>query len=411
MLTLALLATAMAPRTECPLCADGTIIESCHSIEWEARILNCEAVESISGTAAGIAVGTYSLLEAKTSTCPPHEGWFVSMESGFSGTPDVDGGAIGDGFLAISGSADGGCGCAFSFVADFAAHTSEPFCFLRSTSSGSVVMNNYALTAVVSSENIGYGVDLQTCSAAVSSSVMLVTNGPLEIETEIHVDSETIFDVAHCEMAGRSSSDLDVPYVGTETVLVVRDAMGTVVDLQRGVLAVGADGSVVLLGAYDDNQFSVQVDSQGNTTVQGGVTLETDLTTAGSYTFEMARLQFGSTLGDYNGDGDVSSVDYDRVVDSLGATFADPEYLAGVDIDLDGIIDQSEVDRASALVLKLIGVCTADVNGDGQLNFFDISMFINYLTNGNPIGDWNQDSLINFIDLAMYLTDFNRGCD
>jgi len=51
--------------------------------------------------------------------------------------------------------------------------------------------------------------------------------------------------------------------------------------------------------------------------------------------------------------------------------------------------------------------CPADLNGDGILNFFDVSAF---LTDFNGGGDYNGDGNTNFFDVSAFLTDYNAGC-
>jgi hypothetical protein len=48
-----------------------------------------------------------------------------------------------------------------------------------------------------------------------------------------------------------------------------------------------------------------------------------------------------------------------------------------------------------------------DFNGDGVLNFFDVSLFIQDWQNG---GDYNGDGQTNFFDVSAFLMDFNAGC-
>jgi hypothetical protein len=53
--------------------------------------------------------------------------------------------------------------------------------------------------------------------------------------------------------------------------------------------------------------------------------------------------------------------------------------------------------------------CTnpADLNGDGVLNFFDVSAFIQEYNNG---GDYNGDGSTNFFDVSQFIQDYNAGC-
>jgi len=50
-----------------------------------------------------------------------------------------------------------------------------------------------------------------------------------------------------------------------------------------------------------------------------------------------------------------------------------------------------------------------DINGDGQLNFFDISAFLAAFSNQDPIADFNNDGEWNFFDISAFLTAFSNG--
>lgn len=62
--------------------------------------------------------------------------------------------------------------------------------------------------------------------------------------------------------------------------------------------------------------------------------------------------------------------------------------------------------------------CRADLfpvaQGDGVLNFFDLSTFLGYFNTQNPIADFFPvaagDGLFNFFDLSTYIAEFNAGC-
>lgn len=54
--------------------------------------------------------------------------------------------------------------------------------------------------------------------------------------------------------------------------------------------------------------------------------------------------------------------------------------------------------------------CAADLNGDGELNFFDISAFLSAFNSGDSIADINSDGAFNFFDVSGYITLFNAGC-
>jgi len=48
--------------------------------------------------------------------------------------------------------------------------------------------------------------------------------------------------------------------------------------------------------------------------------------------------------------------------------------------------------------------CPADLNGDGALDFFDISFFLS-----NTV-DFNDDTVFDFFDISAFLSAFSAGC-
>ena len=56
------------------------------------------------------------------------------------------------------------------------------------------------------------------------------------------------------------------------------------------------------------------------------------------------------------------------------------------------------------------GLCLADCNGDGELNFFDVSEFLSEFIAQEPRADMNDDGAWNFFDVSAYLTAFAAGC-
>ena len=54
--------------------------------------------------------------------------------------------------------------------------------------------------------------------------------------------------------------------------------------------------------------------------------------------------------------------------------------------------------------------CLADLNGDGMLNFFDVSAFLSAFNAMNPIADFTGDGQLNFFDVSTFLSAFNAGC-
>tara|TARA_R110000782_G_scaffold19101_4_gene52005 strand:- start:18636 stop:19913 length:1278 start_codon:yes stop_codon:yes gene_type:complete len=93
----------------------------------------------------------------------------------------------------------------------------------------------------------------------------------------------------------------------------------------------------------------------------------------------------------------------------LSAVLMD-DSLVGLDLNEDSVFGEDRV-RAAAVLTVTLGVCPADVNADGVVNFFDIADFITlYLAMdpaadiAAPFGAWD------FFDVSAYLASFSAGC-
>jgi hypothetical protein len=56
------------------------------------------------------------------------------------------------------------------------------------------------------------------------------------------------------------------------------------------------------------------------------------------------------------------------------------------------------------------GQCTADFNGDGELNFFDVQDFLEAFAAGDASADLTNDGVFDFFDVAAFLDAFSAGC-
>lgn len=74
----------------------------------------------------------------------------------------------------------------------------------------------------------------------------------------------------------------------------------------------------------------------------------------------------------------------------------------------DGSIVEAGVDD---LRIESIGCASnpADLNGDGELNFFDVSVFLSAYNSGDLIADFNGDGILSFFDVSSFLGFFNQG--
>jgi outer membrane protein assembly factor BamB len=54
--------------------------------------------------------------------------------------------------------------------------------------------------------------------------------------------------------------------------------------------------------------------------------------------------------------------------------------------------------------------CSADLTGDGLLDFFDVSAFLTAFIAQDPLADFTDDDLFNFFDVSAFLAAFAAGC-
>ena len=86
----------------------------------------------------------------------------------------------------------------------------------------------------------------------------------------------------------------------------------------------------------------------------------------------------------------------------------DPQVGSVVDL---GVIQADQTWDAVTLVIDDGAAgCSADLNGDGVLNFFDVSAFLNAFGNDEIIADFNGDGFFNFFDVSAFLNAFGGGC-
>ncbi len=127
---------------------------------------------------------------------------------------------------------------------------------------------------------------------------------------------------------------------------------------------------------------------------------------------------FGEIVGDLNNDDLSNSDDSKIIADAISdrdGTASDADGIVngevgifnfGFEFDLldlngNGVIAEDDM---------LFSECKADVNNDGTLNFFDISLFLTAYANQDPLADFNNSGTFNFFDISLFLTAFASGC-
>lgn len=54
--------------------------------------------------------------------------------------------------------------------------------------------------------------------------------------------------------------------------------------------------------------------------------------------------------------------------------------------------------------------CPADLTGEGMLDFFDVSAFLNAYTAQDPAADFTNDGIFDFFDVSAFLAAYSAGC-
>ena len=75
-----------------------------------------------------------------------------------------------------------------------------------------------------------------------------------------------------------------------------------------------------------------------------------------------------------------------------------------------GSIVEAGVDAVQLYSLVCENPCPADLTGDGTLDFFDVSAFLNAFNANDPIADINGDGNYDFFDVSAFLAAFSAGC-
>jgi hypothetical protein len=76
----------------------------------------------------------------------------------------------------------------------------------------------------------------------------------------------------------------------------------------------------------------------------------------------------------------------------------------------DGSVIEAGVDALMLQSFACASSCPADLTGDGDLNFFDISEFLALFGDEDPTADFTGDGNFNFFDISAFLDAFGNGC-
>jgi len=203
------------------------------------------------------------------------------------------------------------------------------------------------------------------------------------------------------------------------------DLFGQSVAIRNGVVAVGApgddsvdpqafdSGSVYLFDAMSGEQIGKVFASDPTGAARFGWSVAMNSTQlvvglrrsefidAGlgkAYLFDLATFEQAAALLPTDG------TPGDRFGTAVAAS--DETVVVGASNELEGSNDSGTV---YAFASGLVG-CDVDIDGNGTLNFFDISAFIELLGGREPGGDFNGDGRYNYFDISAFLGAYSDGC-
>jgi len=241
------------------------------------------------------------------------------------------------------------------------------------------------------------------------------------------------------------------------------DSFGRAVAMSNGVVAVAAHrhhngaieaGAVYLFNASTGAQLAKLQSNEGVAFEQFGYSLAIDnnkvaigaLATESVYVFDVntqAQLTKISTASPGNVFGWSIDIDDNKLIvgamldpingfnsgsaflfnANTGAPIADvlpsdggvfQQFGSAVALDKDNLVAGARNDNqngASAGAGYYFDIfCPADLDGDGDLDIFDVFTFLNLFNIQDPAADFNNDSVFDIFDVFAYLDSFNAGC-
>ncbi len=202
------------------------------------------------------------------------------------------------------------------------------------------------------------------------------------------------------------------------------DMFGWSIAISNNVVAVGAygdddngpdSGSAYLFDASTGNQITKLLPSDGATEDLFGRSIDID-----NDVFLNGVVAVGADWDDDNGSASGSVYLFDaftgtQISKLLPSDGAPNDYFGGSIAIHNGIVatgawsdSTNAIDSGSAYVFDLN--CPADLTGDFELNFFDVSVFLTFFQLNDPLADFTGDGEFNFFDVSAFLAAFSAGC-
>ncbi|MDF1810129.1 MAG: FG-GAP repeat protein, partial [Phycisphaerales bacterium] len=189
---------------------------------------------------------------------------------------------------------------------------------------------------------------------------------------------------------------------------------GNSVAIEGNLIAIGAPftgdrgintGSVYIFDAITGNQITkiIADDTERLDWFGISVALDSDILVIGAVNTQVPGGGEGSVyIYDINTFTMIDKVNI-PVVSGVNDRFGYEVAASEGDI-LTSNYNQVENGLGTGVAYFIDAICSADLNGDGSLDFFDISAMI------NTQPDYNGDGVFNFFDISAFLSDLNMGC-
>ncbi len=147
---------------------------------------------------------------------------------------------------------------------------------------------------------------------------------------------------------------------------------------------------------FDNANFaSVQAAPVGYSYADGSYWDDTQYVIPAGAVRAQARVRYQLTSKEY-----IEFLRDENTTNTLGQEIYDQWVINGKSPVMD--MDEGEI--------TLTPPCPADLTGDGMLNFFDVSAFLNAYSTMDPAADFNDDGMFNFFDVSAFLSAYNTGC-
>jgi len=224
----------------------------------------------------------------------------------------------------------------------------------------------------------------------------LVVGAYHDQENGVESGSVYVFDIPT-----RVQTQKIVPVDGTDN-----GVFGRTIDVVGGKIVIGAADKAYLYDATSGEKLFDLIASDDVSGADFGNSVSID------ERFAVVGASFSSELGFGSGSAYVFDVgngtQHAKLVKSDGEGLDFFGISVGVRDQVIGVGALGDDGVGSSSVFDF--QCPADLSGDGELNFFDVSAFLELFAEQSPEADFNGDTRFNFFDVSAFLEEFAAGC-